>query len=467
MSDRIPRATLLVIDDDKTLCEFFREEFNSEEIEVLAAHSGKDGLKICSRRKIDILFLDQKLPDMLGESMCEPILNYNDHTKIIFITAFPNFQNALKAIKTGAYDYISKPFDLDELHLAIKRVLRTIELEKVERFHSYRNTKEKEDHSLVGTFGGHRGIGQMIEAAAAANAPVLITGETGTGKNLVAKVIHLRGENPKRPFIRINCASLPETLIEAELFGYEKGAFTGAVSAHKGIFEIADGGTLLLDEIGAMPIHLQSKLLGVLDEKKYKRLGDKTFRSVNVRIIAATNADLGSMTKEKTFREDLYFRLNVLMIHLPPLRERLDDLPQLCRFFINSLIKGREAPELPEPEIRKLQAYHWPGNVRELKNLIERSLILHKEVLIPSQFITVQPGHTTGRAPAPDGSPGDQGDVLPLKEIEKKYLQQVFKMYNGNYSQSARALGISLSTFRRKIDQYRLDTVSKLVGDSN
>lgn len=451
--------TLLVVDDDRILCEFFREEFNSEAIEVLVAHSGKEGLNICSRRKIDIIFLDQKLPDMTGESMCEPVLRFNDHTKIIFITAFPNFQNALQAIKTGAYDYISKPFDPDELHLAIKRVIRTIELEKVERYHRYRNSREKKDHLLIGTFGGQQDILQLIEAAACSDAPVLITGETGTGKNLVAKVIHLQGENPRRPFIRINCASLPETLIEAELFGYEKGAFTGAVSAHKGVFEIAEGGTLLLDEIGAMPIHLQSKLLGILDDKQYKRLGDKTLRSVNVRIMAATNADPGAMISAKTFREDLYFRLNVLMIHLPPLRERLDDIPELCRFFCDSMIRGRKAPEFPGSEIRKLQAYHWPGNIRELKNLIERSVILHSDVLSPSEFITMPPEKTN--RPGPDLLPEGPGEVLPLEEIEKKYLQHVFQMYDGNYTRSARALGISLSTFRRKIGQYRLDAASK------
>jgi DNA-binding NtrC family response regulator len=472
LTKKTSRTTLLIVDDDRTLCDVFRDEFDSEEIEVLSAHSGKDGLRICSQRTIDILFLDQKLPDMMGETMCESILGYNDQTKIIFITAFPNFQNAMKAIKTGAYDYISKPFDLDELHLAVERARRTIELEKVDRFNSYRNTKEKENHSLIGAFGGQNEVMEMIEAAASTDAPVLITGETGTGKNLVAKVIHLRGENPKRPFIRINCAALPESLIEAELFGYEKGAFTGAVSTHKGVFEIADGGTLLLDEIGAMPIHLQSKLLGILDDKKYKRLGDKTVRSVNVRIIAATNSDLKSMTKEKTFREDLYFRLNVLMIHLPPLRERLDDIPGLCRFFISNLVKDRKLPELPESEIRHLQAYHWPGNIRELKNLIERSIILHKDILTPSTFININPAalHHSPVTDFPIENNGnndenddgnDDGNNLTLKDVEKHYLQKVFKKNGGNYSKSARESGISLSTFRRKIDSYRPGTMSK------
>jgi DNA-binding NtrC family response regulator len=447
-----------VVDDDRTLCDFFKDEFQSDELDVLAAHTGKDGLNICSQRKIDILMLDQKLPDTTGESLCEPILKYNDQTKIVFITAYPNFQNALRAIKTGAYDYISKPFNLDELHLAINRILRTIELEKVDRFHSYRHKKEKEKNYLIGKSGLHRDITQMIDAAASAEAPVLITGETGTGKNLVAKIIHLKGKAPKSPFVRINCASLPETLIEAELFGYEKGAFTGAVSSHKGVFEIAEGGTLLLDEIGAMAIHLQSKLLGILDDKKYRRLGGSRDRRVNVRIIAATNAPLEAMTKEKTFREDLYFRLNVLTIHLPPLRERLDDLPELCRFFIDSLIKGKNKPEFPDSEIEKLKRYNWPGNIRELKNLIERSTILHKNVLIPSDFIHTR---TVPNRTSPSPEPAAPDHIRTLEEVEKEHIRHVFEMCGGNYSKSARTLGISLSTFRRKINLYQPETVSK------
>jgi DNA-binding NtrC family response regulator len=457
------RITLLVIDDDRSLCDFFKEEFESDTLEVLVAHTGKSGLDICSRRKIDILMLDQKLPDTTGESLCGPILEYNDQTKIVFITAFPNFQNALRAIKTGAYDYISKPFDLDELHLAINRIIRTIELEKVDRFHSYRYKKEKEENYLTGKSKAHQDITKMIDAAASAEAPLLITGETGTGKNLVAKIVHLKGKNPKSPFVRINCASLPETLIEAELFGYEKGAFTGAVSSHKGVFEIAEGGTLLLDEIGAMPIHLQSKLLGILDDKKYRRLGGNSDRSVNVRIIAATNAPLETMTREKTFREDLYFRLNVLTIHLPPLRERLDDLPDLCSLFIDSLIKGRKKPELPDSEMEKLRQYGWPGNIRELKNLIERSTILHKDVLTPSDFIDTPPVSTGTSRPSPPGpvQTGNADHIYTLEEMEKEHIRRVFEICGGNYSKSARVLGISLSTFRRKINRYQPETVSK------
>lgn len=451
MTDSNPKTTLLMVDDDKNLCHFFHQEFNCETMEVLLAHTGKDGLDICAKRKIDILFLDQKLPDMQGQALCQPVLKHNDQTKIVFITAFPNFQNALSAIKTGAYDYISKPFDLDELHLAINRIVRTIELEKIDRFHNYRHKKEKEKIELIGKTNAHQNILQLMDAAASTAAPVLITGETGTGKNLVAKIIHLKGKHAKSPFVAVNCASLPDNLVEAELFGYEKGAFTGAVATHKGVFEIAEGGTLLLDEIGAMPVHLQSKLLGVLDEKKYRRLGGKTDRNVNVRIIAATNADLETMTREKTFREDLYFRLNVLTIHIPPLRQRLDDLPGLCRFFIGNLTQGEKKPQCPAPEIEILKQYHWPGNIRELRNLMERSLILHGDVLRPSEFIQIS---------RPAEPPRPAGNIRTLEEVEKEHMLEVFDRCQGNYSQSARMLGISLSTFRRKMDRYRGQTQS-------
>ncbi|HLP44690.1 MAG TPA: sigma 54-interacting transcriptional regulator, partial [Candidatus Kapabacteria bacterium] len=238
------KQKLLVIDDDKTLCQTIKDEFTKEGIEVIITHSGLEGLKICSREKIDVVLLDQKLPDSHGDILCQPILKYNEQTKIIFITAFPSFDNALKAIKAGASDYLSKPFELGELHLAIDNALKIIELEKVKQFHNYEIDKEKKSNFLVGNFGEKSDILGLIDLAAPLDYPILITGETGTGKNMVAKAIHYKGADPGAPFISINCAAIPENLVEAELFGYEKGAYTGAVTTHKGVFEIADGGTL-------------------------------------------------------------------------------------------------------------------------------------------------------------------------------------------------------------------------------
>lgn len=442
--------SLLIIDDDQTFCQAVRDDFSSSQLEVKIAHTAKEGLRLCANTPIDVVLLDQKLPDGEGHSLCHSLLGYNDHTKIIFITAFPNFDNAVRAIKAGAYDYLSKPMELEELHLAIERALKVVELEKLKQCYTYGIDKEKNSHFLVGDFGGNKHILELINLSASVDSPLLLTGETGTGKNLVARAIHYKGNEPAAPFIGINCAALPENLVEAELFGYEKGAFTGATSARKGLFELAENGTLFLDEIGAMPLHLQAKLLGVLDDGVFRRLGGHSLIQVNPRIISATNANLETMIKEKIFREDLYYRLSVLHIHIPPLRERTSDIPLLCDFFCQRLGKNR-AVVLPDSEIDILKRYRWPGNTRELKNIIERSLILHKDVLHPSDFID-----KTGILAVDDCSgpyPGRKQEFKTLEEMNTKYISEVLTAFSGNLSRSATALGISLSTLKRKMKQ--------------
>lgn len=451
MNDPKPKSTILVIDDDKIFCESIRDEFTSEEVDVLISHTGEEGLHLCSLRRINVVLLDQKLPDVEGHTLCRPILKYNEQTKIIFITAFPNFDNAIRALKAGAHDYLSKPLELGELHLTIQQAFQMQGLEKVQQLQQYKNKKEQEENVLIGDFGSGPDIKQLIKLAAAVDSPVLITGETGTGKNVVAKAIHFGSTrtNESTPFFSINCAALPENLVEAELFGYEKGAFTGAVASKKGVFEIAEGGTLFLDEIGTMPLHLQAKLLGVLDEGKIKRLGGQSMVTVNTRVIAATNADLENEIKEGTFRQDLYYRLSVLRIHLPPLRERAEDIPRLCEFFIKQ-IAGEGRGKLPPSEMQGLTHYHWPGNVRELKNIIERSLILHQDTLKPTQLLgeTIRQPYTPAAA--------ENGRPRTLEEMEREHIRHMLKLFDGNLTRSARALGISLSTLKRKARQYHL-----------
>ena len=312
------KKTFLVIDDDRVFANTVRDYLSSDAVEVLVANRAMDGLAFCQQRKIDVVLLDQQLPDAEGHTLCSTILKCNDQTKIIFSTAFPSFENAVKAIRSGASDYLSKPYDLEELSLAVRQAFRTLELENVEQIQDYQRTRESEETVVIGGEGLAETI-KMVDLAATTDSPVLITGETGTGKTLVAKAIHYKGRARKAPFISINCASLPENLIEAELFGYEKGAFTGAVAARKGLFEMAEGGTLFLDEIGEMPIHLQAKLLSAIEEKKLRRLGSESVRPVNVRIIAATGIKLEDFLGQ-TFRKDLYYRLSVIRMHIPPLR---------------------------------------------------------------------------------------------------------------------------------------------------
>ncbi len=439
------KKTLLVIDDDRVFAEAVRDYLTSDTVEVLLAHKAKDGLTLCSLQKIDVVLLDQQLPDAEGHTLCPAILKYNDQTKIIFDTAYPSFDNAVKAIRSGAYDYLSKPFDLEELALAVKQAFRTLELEQVEQVQDYQRTREREDTVVVPGAGLADSM-QLADIAAFTHAPVLITGETGTGKTLVAKAIHYKGPMSKAPFISINCASLPESLIEAELFGYEKGAFTGAVSARRGIFEMAEGGTLFLDEIGELPLHLQAKLLSVIEDKRLRRIGSESLRPVNARIIAATSVKLEE-TLGVAFRKDLYYRLSVVRIHLPPLRERRQDIPALCMHLLGQLSCGRRA-QLEDGEPQRLSAYNWPGNVRELKNILERSVLLQKGPLYKPSELLGETAHTPPPPPCPP--PQGKDELLPLEEVEQRHLRYVLDRLEGNYTRAAKVLGISLSTLKRK-----------------
>ncbi|MDA8088459.1 MAG: sigma-54 dependent transcriptional regulator [Nitrospiraceae bacterium] len=455
-----PGRKILIIDDDKTFCQSLREYLEQDSLSVMVANTGAEGLSASSAGDIDVVLLDQKLPDVEGDSLCTSLLNYNEQTKIIFITAHASYEGAVKAIKSGAFNYLTKPFELAELDHAIEHALRTTELENVEQIHKYRSAKESEEAVLVGEKGGLASISNLIESAASTMAPVLITGETGTGKNVITKAIHYRSPLRRAPFISINCAALPENLIESELFGYQKGAFTGAVSAKKSIFEMAEGGTLLLDEIGEMPLHLQSKLLGVLEDHKIRRLGSELIRTVNVRIIAATGKDLEKCLGE-SFRKDLYFRLSVIRVHVPPLRDRKEDIPALFDYFLSKIPGGREMV-FPEPELKKCIEYPWPGNIRELKNIIERSVILQKNsgVLRPSELLAC-PSEWEGGQPAAPGdgavaaaTPGE--DLLSLAEVEKNYIRHALSRLSDNLTRTAKALGISLSTLKRKVKEYGL-----------
>jgi DNA-binding NtrC family response regulator len=378
------------------------------------------------------------------------VLRQNERAKIILITAFPSWDNAVAALKNGAYDYFSKPIELEELRVTIERALRSSELELIEQVHRYKSSRESAESALIGEGPAFQEVQELISKAAATRASVLITGDTGTGKNVVAKAIHYAGASNSQPFISINCAALPENLVEAELFGVEKGAFTGALATRKGTVELADGGTLFLDEIGEMPVPLQAKLLSVLEDQKVKRLGGDIVRSVDVRIIAATNLDTQRAIQEGRFRRDLYYRLGVIHIHLKPLKERPQDIPQLSGFFAHKFAPGRN-PVFPDSELECLMRYDWPGNVRELKNVIERCLILQEgSTLHPSSLLTT-PGSGTSEGPA---SPRSR-DTLLLEEVERRHILNTLEQFFNNYTRTAIALGVSLSTLKRKLKEYK------------
>ena len=451
MASSIPKK-LLIIDDDRLLCDAIREAVSDLNVTVAMAHNAADGLRLCEASSFDIVLLDQKLPDARGMAYCVPILSCQDRAKIIFITAYPSFENAVEAIKVGAHDYLSKPFEMGELRLAVTQALRTIDLEQVEQVQRYKSRQEGERIHLVGHNEGLKGVQRLVDLAANNRAAVLITGETGTGKTLVAKAIHYSGLNPGRAFIGVNCAAIPENLMEAELFGYEKGAFTGATATTKGIFEMAAGGTLFLDEIGEIPRHLQSKLLGVLDDQQIKRLGGQSFKPVHVRVVAATNADLEDAIQKGDFREDLFYRLSVVRIHVPALRDHLADLPDLCRHFICQIAPDHHI-DLGEDEIRTLSAYAWPGNVRELRNIIERAILLRQgKSICPSALLRIGNGNIPSSQ-----TPRNDESIMTLREMEADHIRRTLGRLKGNHTHTARALGISRSTLMRKIKTLQLD----------
>ena len=445
----LPERHLVIIDDDHLLCDSIRLAAADLALNVHVAHTGSQGLRLCSDLQADVVLLDQKLPDAPGTDFCRPILDCNERTKIIFITAYPSFDHAIKAIKAGAYDYLSKPFEMGELQLTVKHALRTVELEYVEQIQNYQRKQECSHFNLIGAAGGLQEVQRMVDLAADSQAPVLITGETGTGKTMVAKAVHYRSQTFGRAFIPVNCAAIPENLMEAELFGYEKGAFTGALAAKKGLFEMAAGGTLFLDEIGEIPMHLQPKLLGVLDDCQIRRLGGHSLKPVHTRVVAATNADLGRAVAERRFREDLYYRLGVVHIHVPPLRERTGDLPDLCRFFL-AQIAPDQVIHLADEQVRDLQAYAWPGNVRELRNIIERAVLVRKGPWIEPAPLLGQNQIRCIHAP----SEPPPGGIKTLQTMEVEHIRQALCHFDYNHTHTAKALGISRSTLMRKLKTY-------------
>ena len=430
-------------------CDIVVNSLPSGQLRIKAAHSGADGVACCQEEPMDIVLLDQKLPDGEGRDFCPRFLEINEQCKIIFITAFPSFESAVRGIKVGAHDYLSKPFELEELRLAVERALHTLELEEAAQLQSYQRQQDQGETVLVNA-GGLADSETAALRAAASSVPLVITGETGTGKNVMAKYIHYQSPYKNGAFLSINCASLPENLIESELFGAEKGAFTGAEQTRKGIFELAEGGTLFLDEIGEMPLHLQAKLLSVLEDGCLRRLGGTRTIAVNVRIIAATNLDLEQAVAQHKFRQDLFFRLNVVPLHLPALRQRGQDIPALCHHFLR-LIPNGKSYLLPDTELEQLQRYDWPGNVRELKNIIERAVIFHQDgVIYPSQLLKADAvSKNKFFFPVADNS------IIPLDDLVRKYTLCALNKMAGNVTQTALALGISLSTLKRKLKSYQ------------
>ena len=411
---------------------------------MVLAGSCAEVVRLCHDSPPDVVLLDQRLPDGAGASLCPTILAANERAKIVFATAHPSFENALEAVRAGAIDYVSKPCELEQVRMVVARCVRLLDLERAESRESRRRELEARETRLVGEDGGLAEVARLVELAASSDVPVLLTGETGTGKSLVARAIHYRSARSRGEFVSLNCAAVPESLIEAELFGHEKGAFTGAATSREGLFELAEKGSLFLDEIGDMPAALQGRLLTVLEDRLVRRVGGRVARRVDFRVMAATNVDVTDAVSARRLRQDLYYRLDVLRIEVPPLRERRQDIPDLVRHFLASAPGGASLPPLAPGEIERLGAHDWPGNLRELRNVLERTALVRRpgEPLRPSAFLP------HGHAPLPS-APADA--VGTLEEVEARAIRDAVAKTGGNLTRAAALLGVSVSTLRRKL----------------
>lgn len=445
---------LLVVDDEKNIREGLAESLLDEGYDVICAENGEEGWKLFSNGDIDLVITDLKMPGISGEELMKKILAQAPGFPVIILTGHGTVENAVNAMREGAWDFLSKPVDLDHLSLKVKRALDNRELFFKHRRMEEEIEKSKQFKSIVSNSRIMRDVFDTISKAAPTKASILVTGESGVGKELVADAIHDLSPRKDMPLVKVHCAALSATLLESELFGHEKGAFTGAVTRRKGRFELADGGTLFLDEIGEIDQNIQIKLLRVLQEKKFERVGGEQTVEVDVRIVAATNKDLKAEIEKGNFREDLYFRLNVVNINVPPLRERKDDIPLLIAAFIKefSIENGKTIDDIDEKARSRLYAYDWPGNIRELRNCIESAV-----VMCQSKKITINDMPPVLRGASDEGS-----IVIPvgsnMAECEKIIIRDTLTHCSGNRTKAAEMLDIGRKTLLRKIDEYGISS---------
>jgi len=451
---------ILVVDDEPLMRDFLKETLERKKYVVESVGSGSQAIEKIKDDYFDLVITDIRMPEVSGMEVLESVTKFSSETEVIMITAFGTIENAVQAMKLGAYDYITKPFSADEIEIVVDRAVERRRLIDENRtLRSDKNqllTQLKKNYtfsSIVGSCEVMQKVYDTIEVIAPSKATILIHGESGTGKELVARAIHYNSPRQNRPFIKLNCAALPEGLMESELFGHEKGAFTGAIRSTKGRFELADTGTLLLDEIGEMSLPLQAKLLRVLQEREFEKVGNPTPLSVDVRVIATTHRDLVEEVKNGNFREDLYYRLNVVPIYLPPLRERIEDVPLLVDHFIGKYSEenGKNIEGLEEEGLDLLMAQEWKGNVRELENQIERAVVLCRENILSAKYFQFDRELSGIRAaPGVEGiSPG-----MPLREVEKRLILSTLEAEKNNRTRASEILGISVRTLRNKLNEY-------------
>lgn len=453
------RPLIAVVDDEALIRDWLTEHLRATGYAVRCAEDGEAALRLVEEVAPALMLLDLRLPDTTGLELLPRLREMDRDLVVIMVTAYGEIETAVAAVKEGAYQFLEKPVDLNELLVMINKALEARNLRQQVAALQQQHRWQFANVELVGRSAAMREIADTVEKLARSeSATVLLQGESGTGKDLIARAIHARSTRSERPFLAINCTALPEHLVESELFGHERGAFTDARERKKGLAELADGGTLFLDEIGDMPPGVQAKLLRFLEDSKFKRLGGTTDVRVDVRVIAATNRDLDAAVSERSFRSDLYYRLKVVPVLVPPLRERRDDIAPLALYFLRQVAQDlrREPPALPDETMRLFENYRWPGNARELRNVLERLLILEDTDEIRPEHLPTE----IRNASRPGKSLQDLVHLPPegadLEDIERALLRQALERTAGNVTAAARLLGLTRDTLRYRLEKYGL-----------
>ncbi len=442
------KPTILVIEDEEKQRRVVGLHLAAADYEVKGAGTAEEGWKLAG--DVDLILTDLKLPGMDGLELLEKLKAQNSHTPVVVMSAFSTVENAVEAMKRGAVDFLPKPFSLDHLSVVVEKALEVSKLRDENRELREALGQRYQFENIIGSSPAMQEIFATIMRVAPTRATVLLAGESGVGKDMIARAIHQHSPRKDRPFVKINCTAIPENLMESELFGYEKGAFTGANISKPGKFEQANTGTVMLDEIGDVPASVQVKLLRILQEREFERLGSNKTQQTDVRVIAATNVDLRAALEQGTFREDLYYRLNVVPMNIPPLRERKDDIPYLVEHFAKKF-NG----EISEGAMERLVSYHWPGNVRELENVIERSILLAKGPMVEADDIKIESG--IGRAKPAFTTDAFLPEGMTLDQYEQSIIREALKRANGNKSQAARLLGLTRNALRYRLTQMGIE----------
>ena len=456
------QKTLLVADDDASIRSLLKQMLSDEGFAVLEASTGIEVVDKVKESSPDLVIMDVRMPELDGIEALARLKSTNPKTAVLIMTAFGSSNAAIRAMELGAFDYITKPFELDKISHSVKRVLDYQDLTQEVEVLRDEISSLVQTERIVGNSPAMQEVYKTIGKVAKADATVLITGESGTGKELVAEALHFNSNRRSGPLVKVSCAALPETLIEAELFGHEKGSFTGAMTQRRGRFEMADKGTIFLDEIGEMTVPTQTKLLRVLQERKIERIGSNLPIKVDIRIIVATNKDLQKQVEQAKFRDDLYYRLNVINIHMPPLRDRKEDIPSLVEHFLakHRYSATAQPAAISEEAIRRLMEYNWPGNVRELENVIERAVVLSRGQIITSRELPF------GEHDTAEGEESESGDDAKadssffkksVAQFEKDLIMKALRDANGNRSKAAEMLGIYRRLLYAKIKEYGLE----------